>query len=124
MSTSMRSSVVAGLLTLLVAQSVAAAGGWYLLLPPVMIKQNTSMDDPALFQPGQDVSFSKWYRKGAFDSAKECMAAREQLVRDEQASVEMRLKGSDETGKRMARVERINADAAECIASDDRRLTQ
>jgi len=111
-----------GLLLLFLAQSIPAAGGWYLLEPPVMVKKNAQQDHPELFGPGADTPFKHWYRRGAFDSAKECMTAREKLIREGKA----RFEGVKEYGfsKSFSRASLANVEAAECIASDDRRLTQ
>ena len=65
-----------------------------------MVKKNATEDDPEFYRPGKDAPFSKWYRKGAFDSAKECMVARVNLIREEKASVTNILKfGATRQGK-------------------------
>jgi len=55
--------------------------------------------------------------------AKECVAAREKLIREERASFELTKKWANAADKTFARVALSAMEAAECIASDDRRLT-
>jgi hypothetical protein len=118
-----RSLALAGLVLLLMAQSIDAAGGWYLLQPPLTYKSGAAEDDPEAFANSKDAPMRRWYRKGAFDSAKECMGAREKLIREVEESFD-RGRVLSARSKSFDRAALQSSNAAECVASDDRRLIQ
>ena len=113
-----------------------AAGGWYLLVPPT-----SDYDEHAEYLQGYKIldtkPLSQWAQQGAYDSALECEAVKDSLVRVEhnfysKNSMDyIKAIGAKEDPamlKHMKRTsERSNANvdalsAARCIKSDDPRL--
>jgi hypothetical protein len=123
-------------ISLAVATSPWAADGWYLLIPP-----RSEYNERAAFLSGYKIldntPLSQWGQQGAYDSASECEATRNVLLKVEQrvysSSSEAYLKavgaGTDSVVLKAQRfvTERNNANvwafmASRCIRSDDPRL--
>ena len=121
---------------LAVATSLLVADGWYLLIPP-----RSEYNERAAFLSGYKIldnkPLSQWGQQGAYDSASECEAVRNSLLRVEQRvyslSSEAYVKavgaGTDPVVLKTQRflTETNNANvwafmASRCIRSDDPRL--
>jgi hypothetical protein len=71
------------LLSFIVATPLFAADGWYLLIP-----SRSEYDDRAAFLQGYEIldkkPLTQWGQRGAYDSARECEAVRDTLLKAEQ----------------------------------------
>jgi hypothetical protein len=107
---------------LAVAAEPCAAGGWYLLSPPLGFKKGATEDDGRAWVVTTDAPFSERYREGSFDTAKECMAERERRIVKERDDALVALSGRSARDRSMELAFIRASEAAECVASDDRRL--
>jgi hypothetical protein len=114
-----------GLLASLSVVPVNAWAGWYLLEPPVFVKKDAKEDDPKGFVFATDAPLSQWYRKGVFDAAKECTAARAAYIEEQRTSLRQTVQYEKKAlWLSFSRAALASAQASECVASDDRRLLQ
>ena len=113
--------LVAALSTVLILAG-SAFGGWYLMEPPLLVKPGGNVKDQDRFRPADRTwPMDKWYRNGAFDTAKECEAARAKLIEERREA----MRAAQRVTPDVIGYERANlaiGESSECFASDDRRL--
>lgn len=123
-------------IALVTAPSASAASGWYLLVPP-----RSDFNESAEYLQGYKIldtkPLSQWWQQGAYDSASECEAVKNTLLRTEQNLYSMSNQdyikavgtNKDSAALKFMRITteaaHANADAwtgSRCIKSDDSRL--
>jgi hypothetical protein len=114
--------------TKLAHAAALALVGWYLMLPPIVQGPVTNPKCQQGFQTKASLPLSDWAVDGAFDTAKECEAARRQS-QDESARdpIEDRLAreglSEDQLSNLCAHLVHVEQLAqATCISTDDPRL--
>jgi hypothetical protein len=129
---------ISSFLVLTITTPLLASDGWYLLIPP-RSKYNKTAEYLSGYRIQDDKPLSNWRQQGAYDSAAECEAMKQNLTIIEQNTYsEMSEKyikavGANESPNTLefqrASVEALNANvlallSSRCIKSNDPRLKQ
>lgn len=120
---------ILALATSIVLFAQSAFAGWYLLQPQVMGKYDEQSRD-VWFAIPDDVPLGRWESIGVFDTAKECISAREQRLakttKDYDASKRLGEPDIRKDGRltvySVSRISLMAVEQSRCVASDDPRL--